>query len=123
MGAETPGDREPLRAAQVQKFGVLTITSEREGDIHVVALSGEIDLANASDVEEELKRVEATDADAIVVDLSGLDFIDSTGIRVLVAADARSRADSSRLSLIRPPDRVLRIFTISGIADLLPFAG
>ena len=122
MGAETSGDSEPVRAAQVQKFGVLTMTSEREGDIHVIALSGEIDLANAFDVEAELERVEATDAGAIVVDLSGLQFIDSTGLRVLVAADARSRADSSRLSLLRPPDRVLRIFNISGFADRLPFA-
>lgn len=122
MGAETSGDREHLRAAQVQKLGVLTMTSEREGDIHVIALSGEIDLATASDVDEELKRVEATDAVAIIIDLGGLEFIDSTGLRVLLTADARSRADSSRLSLLRPPDRVFRIFEISGIADSLSFA-
>lgn len=122
MGAETSGDREPLRADRVRMFGVLTMTSEREGDVHVVALSGEIDLANAGDVDEELKRVEATDAGAIIVDLSGLEYIDSTGLRVLITAHARSRAESSRLSLLRPPDRLFRVFKIGGIADRLPFA-
>ena len=122
MGAETSGDREPSRAAEEQKYGVLTMTSEREGEVHVVALSGEIDLSNASEVDEELKRVEATDADAIIVDLTGVEFIDSTGIRLLVTVDARSRADANRVSLVRPPPRVFRILEISGIADRLPFA-
>jgi anti-anti-sigma factor len=109
-------------AELVRKLGTLTLTSEREGDMHVVALAGELDLANAADVAQELARVEATDAEAIVVDLSQLEFIDSTGIRVLLEADARSRSDSCRLTLLRPPDRVLRVFKITGIDSRLPFA-
>ena len=98
------------------------MTSKRKGDVHTVALTGELDLASAPNIEEEIRRVEATDATSIVIDLSGLTFIDSTGIRLMVTADARSRADSRRLRLLRGPAAVQRVFVISGVDKLLPFA-
>ena len=51
----------------------------------------------------------------------GQEFVDSTGIRVVVIADTRSRADANRLSLLRPSDGVFRVFVICGMADRLPF--
>jgi anti-sigma B factor antagonist len=102
--------------------GELRLTSERDGDAHVIAVSGELDLANGNELQRELLRVEATDARSIVVDLSGLQFMDSTGIRVLLSADARSRADSDRLTLLRGPAAVQRVLEITGVVDLLPFA-
>jgi len=42
-------------------------------------------------------------------------------MRLVVMADARSRADSNRLSLVRPSDDVFRVFVIRGMADRLPF--
>jgi anti-sigma B factor antagonist len=102
--------------------GELEMTSEREGDMHVIALAGELDLANARELEQELLRVEATDAQAIVVNLARLRFMDSTGIRVLLGAEARSRRDSDRLVLLRGPAAVQRAFELTGVADLLPFA-
>jgi anti-sigma B factor antagonist len=105
----------------LRTVGTLTLRSERDGGTHRISPSGELDLATAPDLEAELLRVEATDADAIVLDLSGLDFIDSNGIRLVVMADARSRADSDRLALVRPSDGVFRVFVICGVADRLPF--
>lgn len=122
MTADAANPSEPLRAAQVIKLGVLTMTSERHGDVHTVALRGELDLASAPDIEQELKRVEATDAKSVVIDLSGLTFIDSTGIRLIVTADTRSRANANRLTLLRGPAAVQRVFVISGVEKLLPFA-
>lgn len=101
--------------------GELIVSSRRDGDVHTIALAGELDLATAGRVEQEIKRVEATDARSIVVDLSGLAFMDSTGIRVLVGADARSRAHSERLALRRGPAAVQRVIELTGLADLLPF--
>lgn len=114
--------REPLRAAELIELGDLTVRSEREADVHVVALSGELDLATADGVEAELERVEASDAASIVLDLSGLTFMDSTGVRLLIQAYARSRADADRLTLLRGPAAVQRVMELSGVDALLPFA-
>jgi anti-sigma B factor antagonist len=110
------------RASELYELGHLSMTSDREGDVHVICVFGELDLATADSVERELLRVEATDVTSIVVDLSGLTFIDSTGARLVLQADARSRTDSCRLTLLRGPRAVQRVFEISGIAEMLPFA-
>jgi len=110
------------RAELVRTLGTLTLRSARDGDIHAIDVSGELDVANASDLESELQRIEATDARTIMLDLGDLQFIDSTGIRVLINAHARSRADSGRLVLLRPTGHVFRVLEISGLVDRLPFA-
>lgn len=115
-------EREPLRAAQVRNMGELMLRSERDGDVHTIRLLGELDLASAAEVEEELKALEATDAAAIVIDLADLTFIDSTGITLLVAAEVRSRADSNRLRVLRGPASVQRVFEICAVDGFLPFA-
>lgn len=112
----------PSRAEQIDKLGQLAMRSQRDGDTYTISLTGEMDLANADDVEQELIRAESTNARLIVLDLSRLTFIDSTGIRLLVAADARARNDSMRLVLKRPPRTVMRVLVIAGIDDRLPFA-
>jgi anti-sigma B factor antagonist len=114
--------RGSLRARQLAKLERLRMTSEREGDLHTICLFGELDLASAEAVQRELQRVEATGVEAIVVDLSGLTFTDSTGVRLIVSADARSRADSERLTLLRGPASVQRVFALTGLEDRLPFA-
>ena len=106
----------------VHKLPGFTLRSERDGTTHTISLSGELDIATAPELEAELLRVEATDAHSIKLDLSALEFIDTTGIRVILEADARSRTDSDRLVLVRPNARVLRVFQICGMADRLPFA-
>ena len=122
--AQDDGPLEESPAAQLVKLrpGELTITSEREGDVHVIALAGELDLATADQLAQELLRVEATDAESIIVDLARLRFIDSTGMRVIIAADERSRQDSQRLALLRGPDAVQRVFELTGVIDFMPFA-
>ncbi len=122
MTDDAIGARENARAAWMFELGQLSMTSEREDDLHVIALFGELDLATANGVEQELLRVEATDAEAIVLDLTGLTFMDSTGARLVLQANARSRADSCRLTLLRGPRAVQRVFELSGLVDLLPFA-
>jgi anti-sigma B factor antagonist len=109
----------PVRAEQIARLGQLSLVSEREGDVHVLGLTGEIDLANAADVEAELRRIEATDVEVILVDLSGVSFIDSTGLKVLIGAAARAR-DTGRLLLESPSPAVLRLLYIAGVANLLP---
>jgi anti-sigma B factor antagonist len=122
MIEEVSGQREGLRAADFFKAGELTVRSDRDGVVHTICVEGELDLASAERLERELTRVEATDVLSIILDLSGLTFIDSTGVRLLLSANARSRADSDRLALLRGPAAVQRVFQLTGILDRLPFA-
>ena len=103
------------------RFGSFDIHSERQGDEHVIALIGELDLADCGRVTDELLRAEGSDADRIVIDLAGLQFIDTSGVRLIIEADARSRADGNRLRLLRGPRAVRRVFEIVGLNDRLPF--
>ncbi len=108
------------RAERAQKLGSLTLRSERDGDTHIIELIGELDLDGAPHLEEELRDAERSDASSIVVDLGGLEFIDSTGIRLLVMAS--ERCPEGRFSLLRGPKQVHRVFEITDLVDRLPFA-
>ena len=122
MRDEVPQQRGDRRRADAWSVAQLTVQSERDGIVHTVRLEGELDLATAEQLEHELLRVEGSDALTIVLDLSALQFIDSTGVRLIIQAHARSRADSQRLALLRGPRAVQRVFELTGILDRLPFA-
>lgn len=109
------------QAELLRKLSAFTLRSERRGGTHTISPLGELDVATSPKLEAELLRVEATDVTSIVLDLSGLDFIGSTGVKVIVAADARSRADSDRLVLLRPSEIVARVFVICGMGDWAGF--
>ena len=119
-------DRAPERshphAGEPPPVGALAMSSRREGDEHLIALAGEFDLAHVDEVQRELERVEASGVARIVVDLSQLSFIDSSGVRVLVMAGARSRARAGRLRLVRGPAGVHRVFAMCGLDGIVPFA-
>ena len=84
-----------------------------------LALDGEFDLANAAQVEDALKEIEQNRPDLLVLDLRELTFMDSTGLRVMVSADARARDDSRRLAIVQGPEPVHRVFRITGLDDHL----
>lgn len=93
-------------------------TEQREGLVRV-ALEGELDLSTTAQVEEELRRVEADEPGLIALDLSGLSFLDSTGLRLVVTADARAREGGRRLAVVRGPETVNRVFTITRLDEHL----
>ena len=100
--------------------GSLTIQSEPQ-DARFVSLRGELDGENAKALEDVFIRIEATSASRIVLDLSELEFIDSTGLAVIVRADTRARNDGHVLRLLRPHGQVGRAFELSGLDQLLAF--
>jgi len=123
MPVRSTDPRSPsLTAAQVLDLGGLTMRSQRAGDTHELALFGELDIASARAVEEELTSVEDEALLArLVIDLRGVTFIDSSGLRLVIEASRRAETAAHRLALTRPGDRVFRAFQISGIDTLLPF--
>ncbi len=109
------------RGERARNQGTLILRSARDGDTHVLELLGELDIAGAPRLEQEFQDVESGDAGSIVVDLSGLEFIDSTGIRLLLMAADRCAAES-RMTILRGPRQVHRVFEITDLVNRLPFA-
>ena len=93
-------------------------TEDRDGLVHV-ALVGELDLSTVAKVQEELRRIEAYSPATVVVDLSKVTVLDSTGLRCIVTADERAREDGRRVVIVRGPDAVQRVFAITRLDDRL----
>jgi anti-sigma B factor antagonist len=98
----------------------LTVSAAREDDGVRVVLAGELDIGSAPEVEEVLRKVESDGAPSLTIDLRGLTFMDSTGLRMLVAADKRAKDASRSLRIIRGPAPVQRILDLTGLGDKLP---
>ena len=97
----------------------LTYESHQSDGMVRLALAGEFDLSNAPQIEDALKQIEHDRPTLLVLDLRELTFMDSTGLRVMVAADARARDDSRRLAVVQGPESVHRVFRITGLDDHL----
>ena len=112
MNARYPGDQDAVNRHQYE-FRV--VVSEHAAATVVVPV-GELDVGTA----QELERVLATQSGPVVVDLRELSFVDLTGLRVLVDADARSRQDGMNLRFI-PGRKVRRLLEVAELPDRLAY--
>jgi anti-anti-sigma factor len=92
-----------------------------DDSLFLIELFGELDLAGAPELERAIARAEETSAVTIIVDLSALHFMDSSGIRVLLTASKRSRAGTDRLRFLRGEGQVRRALELCGVEERLPF--
>ena len=97
----------------------LTIETRVDGDVALIALAGEFDLAAVQNFEQELSRLEADAPTVVVVDLTALKFMDSSGLRALVMADHRARRAQRRLAIVPGPPAVKRVFEITQLDERL----
>jgi anti-anti-sigma factor len=103
------------------KPGSLQISSALVDGAVRVSLQGELDLSCARQMEEHFAAIDEQAPARVVVDLSGLAFIDSSGLRMLLLADARAREHSYELVLLAGPEPVQRVFEMTGALDVLRF--
>jgi anti-sigma B factor antagonist len=96
----------------------VSITTSAVGAVIVVAVGGEIDVHTAPQVDEALAAV-AGPGIAVVADLTGVEFIDSTGLSVLVRALARARDDEGSLAVVAPSERVIKVLRLTGLDAVL----
>jgi anti-anti-sigma factor len=90
--------------------------------VAIVVLDGELDLSGAGLLEQEIERLAADPrAETVVLDLRGLDFLDSSGLRLVALADRRLAGAGRRLALVRGPETVQRVFDITRMTDRLNF--
>jgi anti-sigma B factor antagonist len=94
----------------------LKVTSQPQGDLVVMSVQGEIDLYTVPRLQRELASVLAGGAAVrLVVDLSGVDFCDSTGVNVLLAAHRQAREKGGDLELAAPRPAVKKILQVTGL--------
>jgi anti-sigma B factor antagonist len=87
----------------------------------VIALSGELDLAGAAALEQELERLQGEAAEAVVLDLRGVGFMDSSGLRLIALSAQRAQELGRRLALVPGPEQVMRVFELTRMRERLEF--
>ena len=93
----------------------LSLETREEGQQVRIALDGELDLSSALTFDEEIRRAEERKPDTLVIDLSGLKFLDSTGLRLIMSAQSRARTRGRRLAIVQGSDPIRRLFRLAGV--------
>lgn len=89
------------------------------GPATTLALTGELDLLSSPELARALDEVAASDVELVIVDLRGLEFMDSTGLHVVVQGQQRMHELGRRYALIRGGEMVQRVFDLTGVSDAL----
>jgi anti-sigma B factor antagonist len=97
----------------------LSVRVTRDGSVVTLSVYGELDMASAGLLAEQLGLAEDSDAEQIVLDLSELEFIDSTGLATIAAASRRSSENGNKLAGLRARHQVKRVFEITGIDQIV----
>jgi anti-sigma B factor antagonist len=103
-----------LHAGQVGVPPEFQLAEQRVDGRVVIAAHGEIDLATVGGLDAAVARALASDARDLWIDLTGVEFIDSTGLTAIVRAH-KGLNDGRRLAVICPPGPARRAFEISGL--------
>ncbi len=96
----------------------VTVTSRADGDRTVVDVTGEIDVYTAPALREELSNLIDAEHTDLVVDLTGVSFMDSTGLGVLVGALKKVRTIGGDLRLVIDSEKILKVFRITALTQV-----
>ena len=98
----------------------LAVQAERMGRAYVVAPVGELDLGNVDDL-RDLIAARPPLCDRLVLDLSGLTFFDTSGMRLVIETMQATSLGGPALAIVRGPAEVQRLFALARLEDRLPF--
>jgi anti-sigma B factor antagonist len=101
----------------------LDLETSKQGETSVVSLRGEIDVYTAPRLRQALIDLVEGGAKDIVVDMDRVDFLDSTGLGVLVGGLKRVKSNEGEMKLVVTQDRIMKIFDITGLAKVFPVFG
>lgn len=119
--AAGPGTTEPTGASCRITLGEivdLTLDTREQDGRTVVAVGGEIDVYTAPRLRDKITELVNAGHLRLVIDMDQVDFLDSTGLGVLVGGLKKVRAQDGSMSLVCNSDRLLKIFTITGLAKV-----
>lgn len=98
----------------------LSLTTREESGFTVVAPAGEVDVFTAPTLDAALEPLTSQPQPRIVVDFTGVDFLDSSGLGVLVKALKRVRDHDGTLRLVVTSDRIAKVFRVTGLDAVIP---
>ncbi len=98
----------------------LSLSTRTQDDRTIVEVGGEIDVYTAPRLREQLVDLVAEGKYHLIVDMEKVDFLDSTGLGVLVGGLKRVRAHDGSLRLVCTQERILKIFRITGLTKVFP---
>jgi anti-anti-sigma factor len=119
--ATMEGMRQMSEPQSFQAGDLFEMAERQDGDATVVALSGELDFANVGQVQARLAELR-DEREPTLLDLDGLTFMDSTGIRLVLTACEDAQRAGWRFRLTRGSDRVQRVLEAAQVIDRLPYA-
>jgi anti-sigma B factor antagonist len=105
--------------AEMGALGQITIEVLERADRVILELGGELDLANAARLQSAIDNTAAAAKPLIVLDLERLEFIDSSGLRVILAGAERARARGQRFALTPASEQVERLLEVTGATKRL----
>ncbi|WP_375483155.1 STAS domain-containing protein [uncultured Jatrophihabitans sp.] len=91
--------------------------AETMRDVPVLQVSGEVDLATAAQLRDAADELIARRAGLVVIDLSQVSFLDSSGLKVLDEMQQRAADADGRIALVCPQQRIVRLLEITGLTD------
>jgi stage II sporulation protein AA (anti-sigma F factor antagonist) len=95
------------------------LQTETEGRSALVSIRGDLDLQVVDRVTEALSGIESEKPELLVIDLSGLSFMDSTGMGVIAAAHVRAMEEGRRFAIVNPPALVRQAFDRTGFGEVV----
>jgi anti-anti-sigma factor len=113
---------QPHAPARISRLGrsvqsEFRVDVQRRGRAAVIAVTGELDLATGPKLEAELLGISPSETELVVVDLRALEFMDSTGLSIIVRAHQRLTGEGCELGLVRGSPQVQRLLDLTGVAD------
>lgn len=90
-----------------------------EGRAAIIAVRGELDLATSPELEAQLRKVWDSGNEQLVIDLRELEFMDSTGLSIIVMAHQRLSDEGRQLSIVRGSQQVQRLLDLTGVSERL----
>lgn len=100
--------------------GQFRVEVRSEGKAVVVVVVGELDLASGPELEQTLEQLAEPPTELLVIDLREVEFMDSTGLSIIVKAHQRFTESGRRLALVKGTPQVQRLLDLTGVAERLP---
>ena len=98
----------------------LSLSEEQHGDLTVVKVAGEVDVYTAPKLRDKIMDVVSKGRHDLVIDLGRVEFLDSTGLGVLVGGVKRVRSQDGSLALVCDKEQILKVLRITGLTKVFP---